>query len=132
MAIRPANPYDAEAICRLLNISDCAAMIDNDDMRVLTQDSDIVGILSMTDGVNHLEIERLIVASSPKADAFAKIMVMFAEQEARERGHDQVRLRVTEPVTVYRSLGYRHARRAQKINNEKTADDHIFMTKIVA
>jgi N-acetylglutamate synthase-like GNAT family acetyltransferase len=130
MAIRPANPYDADAICRLLNAynlnkSDCATMIDNDDLRVLTQDSDIVGILTMTDGVDHLEVDRLVVAASPKADAFAKIMVMFAEQEARERGHDQVRLRVTEPVTAYRSLGYRHAR------GKKASDGHVLMTKIV-
>jgi hypothetical protein len=126
MAIRPANPYDAEAICRLLNVSDCAAMIENDDMRVLTQDSDIAGVLTMKDGIDYLEIERLIVAPSPKADAFAKIMVTFVEQEARERGHDQVRLCVSGPVTVYRSLGYRHTRRSENPN-----DGYTLMTKIV-
>ena len=62
----------------------------------------------MADGIDHLLIERLVVAPAPEADTFTKILVTFAEQEARERGHDQVKLQVSEPLSVYRSLGYRH------------------------
>lgn len=108
MAIRPANAQDAEALLRLLTVGNCKDLIDNHDIRVLTQDSDVVGVLEMTDGVDHLVVERLIVAPMPNAEAFAKIMLTFAEQEARERGHDQVMLRVTEPLSLYRGLGYRH------------------------
>ncbi len=108
MAIRPANAHDVDAVSRLLGSSDGVRLIENDDLRVLTQDSEVVGVLILTDDIDHLLIERLIVASSPDADAFTKIMVTFAEQEARERGHDQVKLQVSEPLSVYRSLGYRH------------------------
>ena len=109
MAIRPANASDADAVSRLLAIGNSLSLIENGDLRVMTQDSDVIGVLMMVDGVDYLLIELLVVAPAPKADTFAKIMVTFAEQEARERGHDQVKLQVSEPLSVYRSLGYRHA-----------------------
>ena len=108
MAIRPANADDADAVSRLLEIGNSLSLIENDDLRVMTQDSDVVGVLALTDGIDHLLVERLVVPPLPEADTFVKIMVTFAEQEARERGHDQVKLQVSEPLSVYRSLGYRH------------------------
>lgn len=108
MAIRPANSSDADTVSRLLTIGNCTNLIENNDLRVMTQDSDVVGVLTLTDGIDHLLVERLVIAPSPDEDTYAKIMVTFAEQEARERGHDQVKLQVSEPLSVYKSLGYRH------------------------
>jgi N-acetylglutamate synthase-like GNAT family acetyltransferase len=115
MAIRPATASDADAIRELTRragaADDIAALIDDRDVRVLTQDSAVVGVLVLADGVDHLLIETALVDPARPGGGYVKALLAFAEQEARNRDHDAVRLvidaRSTDTTAVCRSLGYR-------------------------
>ena len=116
MAIRPAISSDAETLgVLLIAAGQISALIDEGDIRVMTQDSDIVGALMMTDTPDHLFLPALAVAPLHRHRGFDKVLLLFAEQEARNRGHDQVRVPIaflaTETLAVCRSLGYREVAR---------------------
>lgn len=113
MAIRPATANDAEAVRALTDASDpdYAARIDDGDVRVLTQDNMVVGVLVLTDRAEHLRIDAAIVDTAHAGKGFEKVMALFAEQEARNRGYDVLRVNVAgasaAALGVYRSLGFR-------------------------
>jgi N-acetylglutamate synthase-like GNAT family acetyltransferase len=115
MAIRPATASDGDAIRDLTRRAgaqdDVAALIDDRDIRVLTQDSSVVGVLALADRIDHLLIETALIDPTRPNRGFLKALLAFAEQEARNRDYDAVRLvihaRGTETAAVCRSLGYR-------------------------
>lgn len=118
MAIRPATPNDAEAVRALTDVSgpDYAVQIDDGDVRVLTQDNVVVGVLVLTDRPDHLRIDAAIVDPAYSGKGFEKVMTLFAEQEARNRGYDVVRVdgaaASAAALGVYRSLGFRDVGRS--------------------
>lgn len=119
MAIRPATPNDTDGIRALVRSAEAHGIaaaidritLDDTDLRVLTQDCAIVGVLVLADRVDHLLIETALVDPTQPNGGFQKALLAFAEQEARNRDHDTVRLAVderrTDDVTLCRSLGYR-------------------------
>jgi len=115
MAIRPATANDVDTIralgTRTHPAADYAALIDETDVRVLTQNNAIVGFLVLVDGTDHLLIEAASVDPAHAGKGFEKAMAMFAEHEARNRGYDLVRVNAdgsnAAAVAVYRSLGFR-------------------------
>jgi ribosomal protein S18 acetylase RimI-like enzyme len=127
MAIRTAAPAEASLIRDLVHrayrkyvdllhraplpmLADYPALIEEGVVWVLTQDSVIVGILVLLDRPDHLLLENVAVDPEHQRGGYGKVLLAFAEREARERGYDLIRLYtnelMTENVTFYRSLGY--------------------------
>lgn len=133
MAIRPADAHDADTVQRVVvrayqayvarigrspqpMTMDYAALIQGGDVRVLTQDSAIVGVIVLSDRPDHLLIDNVAIDPIHQRKGYGKVLLAFAEQEARNRDHWQVRLytneAMTESLALYRSLGYRETHRA--------------------
>jgi ribosomal protein S18 acetylase RimI-like enzyme len=134
MAIRPATANDAGTIRDLVRraydkyvarigrqpkpmTADYPVLIEDGVVRVLTQDSNIVGVLVLLDRADHLLLDNVAVDPAHQGKGFGKVLLAFAEHEARNRGYDQVRLYtnelMTENIMLYRSLGYRETHRAE-------------------
>ena len=135
MAIRPPTASDVDRIRDLACRASCApimdwpALVEDGDLRVLTQDSDLVGILVLADRPDHLLLESMIVDPARSGQGFAKALLAFAEHEARNRGHDAIRLRFDRSAAdalLLHSLGYRETRHASN-----AGDSLIHLQKIV-
>lgn len=139
MAIRPATANDLDAVSALMPrqvemraalTADHPALIEDGVVRVLTQDSAVVGILVLLDRPDHLLVGAMEIDPFQKDKGFEKAMLTFAESEARNRGYDEVRLNASEATTgtiaLCRSLGYREMTR-----RDRDGDRPIHMRKIV-
>lgn len=124
MAIRPPTASDVDRIRDLARRASCAptmdwpALVDGGDLRVLTQDSALVGLLVLADRPDHLLIEAMIVDPTRSGHGFEKAILTFAESEARNRGHDAVEIPATAAangsLALCRSLGYREMPRPDR------------------
>lgn len=147
MAIRTATEPEADIVRELVHrayrqyvtllgrpplpmTADYLALIEEGVVWVLTQDSAIVGVLVLLDRPDHLLLENVAVDPAHQRNGYGKVLLAFAEREARERGHDQIRLYTNELMTgniaLYRSLGYRETHR-----EEISGRSLVFMAKPV-
>ena len=147
MAIRTATEIEANIVRELVHrayrkyvtllgrpplpmTADYLALIEDGVVWVLTQDSAIVGMLVLLDRPDHLLIENVAVDPVHQRKGYGKVLLAFAEREARERSHDQIRLYtnelMTENIALYRSFGYREMHR-----EEISGGRLVFMAKPV-
>lgn len=147
MAIRTATEPEADIVRELVHrayrkylallgrpplpmTADYLALIEEGVVWVLTQDSAIVGVLVLLDRPDHLLLENVAVDPAHQRKGYGKVLLAFAEREARERGHDQIRLYTNELMTgniaLYRSFGYRKTH-----CEEISGGNLVFMVKLV-
>ncbi|HET9149076.1 MAG TPA: GNAT family N-acetyltransferase [Alphaproteobacteria bacterium] len=147
MAIRTATAAEADTVRDLVHrayqkyvavlgrpplpmTANYPALIEEGVVWVLTQDGAIVGVLVLLDRPDHLLLENVAVDPEHQRKGYGKILLAFAEREARERGHDQIRLYtnalMTGNIALYRSLGYRETHREGEDGFRR-----VFMTKPV-
>ena len=147
--IRLARPEDSEAVRRL--VCDAYAryverlgkppgpMLDDYDRRiaagqawVLEDGGSIAGMLVLEDAEGGaLLLDNVAVAPAAQGKGHGRALVAFAEDEARRRGRDRVRLYthalMTENLALYGRLGFRETRRI----SEK-GYDRVYMAKAIA
>lgn len=146
--IRRARPEDADAVRRL--VLDAfghyiarlgkppAPMLDDYDRRiadgqawVLEEDGGLAGVLVLEDAEGGaLLLDNVAVAPSARGRGHGRALVAFAEEEARRRGHGEVRLYtnvlMTENLGLYGRLGFRETGRGSEKGYER-----VYLAKAV-
>ena len=144
--MRPACPEDAPAFRQLVQDAyghyvarmgkPPGPMLDDYDRRiaegqawVLKQDGQIVGLLVLEDlPGGALLLDNVAVAPSAQGKGYGRVLVAFAEAEARRRGHNEVRLYthvlMTENLALYARLGFRETGRVSEKGYER-----VYMSK---
>jgi GNAT superfamily N-acetyltransferase len=143
--IRPATPADAEAVRAVVDASyghyvarigkppgpmldDYVRRIADGQAWVLEHDGRIVGILVLAPEAGGLLLDNIAVLPDSQGKGFGRILIGFAETEARGRGCDEIHLYthmlMHENIALYRRLGFvETARRSEK------GYDRVYMTK---
>ena len=95
---------------------------------VLERDGTILGLLVLIDGADHLLLDNIAMAPEAQGQGLGKILLAFAEEEAKRRGFSQIRLythlKMTENIALYPRLGYTETHRARQ-----AGFDRVFFTK---
>ena len=77
---------------------------------VLEDEGELVGLVVLRDGPEALLIPNVAVVPTAQGKGYGRRLIAFAEEEARRRGHREVRLWVNalmaENVALYRHLGF--------------------------
>ena len=77
---------------------------------VLVEGDDAAGVLVMRPKEDHLFVETVAVRTGWQGKGLGRMLMAFAEQEARDRGLQEIRLytneKMTENLPFYRGLGY--------------------------
>jgi GNAT superfamily N-acetyltransferase len=143
--IRPATPADAEAVRAVVDASyghyvarigkspgpmldDYVRRIADGQAWVLEHDGRIVGTLVLAPEAGGLLLDNIAVLPDSQGKGFGRILIGFAETEARGRGCDEIHLYthmlMHENIALYRRLGFvETARRSEK------GYDRVYMTK---
>jgi GNAT superfamily N-acetyltransferase len=146
--IRCARPEDADAIRRLVQDAyghyiarmgkPPGPMLDDYDRRiadgqawVLEEDGRLAGVLVLEDAPGGaLMLDNVAVAPSAQGKGHGRALVAFAEEEARRRGHGEVRLYthvlMTENLGLYGRLGFRETGRVSEKGYQR-----VYMAKAV-
>jgi GNAT superfamily N-acetyltransferase len=146
--IRCARPEDADTIHRL--VLDAyghyiarmgkppGPMLDDYDRRiadgqtwVLEEDGRLAGVLVLEDAEGGaLLLDNVAVAPSARGKGHGRALMAFAEEEARRRGHCEVRLYtnvlMAENLRLYGRLGFRETGRGSEKGYER-----VYMAKAV-
>ena len=147
--LRLARPEDLEAVCRLVHDAYAhyverlgkppGPMLDDYDRRiaagqawVLEDGGSVVGVLVLEDAEGGaLLLDNVAVAPAAQGKGYGRALVAFAEEEARRRRCDRVRLYthvlMTENQALYRRLGFHETGRI----SEK-GYDRVYMAKATA
>jgi GNAT superfamily N-acetyltransferase len=147
---RPARPEDAAAIRQLVQDAyghyvprmgkPPGPMLDDYDRRVadgqtwvLEEDGRLAGVLVLEDvpGKEALLLDNMAVAPSAQGKGYGRVLVAFAEGEARRRGQGEVRLYthvlMTENQALYARLGFQETGRMSEKGYER-----VYMAKALA
>lgn len=146
MTIRPAHPDDAEAVRQLVQdayrhyvarlgkppgpmLDDYARRVTDGQVWVLEEEGSLRGAVVLEDaGGDALLLDNVAVSPSAQGRGHGRVLMAFAEEEARRRGHREVRLYthvlMTENRALYDRLGFRETGRV----SEK-GFDRVYMTK---
>lgn len=86
---------------------------------VLMQDEAIAGLIVLVDGPDHLWIDNVAVEPAVKGQGLGRMLMAFAEAEARRRALPELRLltnaRMATNIALYTRLGFTEtARREEK------------------
>jgi ribosomal protein S18 acetylase RimI-like enzyme len=99
---------------------------------VLEVDRKIVGFIDLKDDPEVLEIANIAVLAAEQGKGYGGRLLAFAEEEAKRRGCDVVRLYVnalmTENIDIYRHLGYSEVERFSRGGLDRR---YLCMTKHV-
>ena len=89
---------------------DYALRIANGQAWVLEADQVIAGLIVLEDDGDTLLLDNVAVSPAAQGKGNGRILIAFAEEEARRRGHRMVRLytnvHMTENVALYERLGF--------------------------
>ncbi|MBL8703903.1 MAG: GNAT family N-acetyltransferase [Rhodospirillales bacterium] len=140
IAIRPARPADVARIAAIVDqayeiyiprigkkpgpmLDDYAARVAEDVVWVAELDGRVVGILVLLPEPDHVLLDNVAVAPEAHGKGIGRALVAFAEDEARRRGHAEIRLytheKMTENVAMYPRLGYAETHRAQQAGYDR-------------
>ena len=143
--IRPAHPYDTEAVRDVVHaayahyvprigkppgpmLDDYAQRIADGQTWVLEDTGRIVGILVLEEGADGFLLDNIAVLPECQGKGFGRAMIVAAEAEARRRGYRELRLYthalMTENIALYRHAGFVETHRV----SEK-GYDRVYMTK---
>ncbi len=77
---------------------------------VLEQDGALAAILVLEDAADHLWLDNIAVDPALKGRGLGRTLLAFAEEEARRRGYEEVRLltnqKMLSNIALYARLGY--------------------------
>ena len=125
--IRPAHPGDAEILRTLVHDAyepwvprlgrlagpmkdDYARRIAANQVWVLEQDGEIVGLVVLEEQPGHLLLENVAVVPMEQGKGYGRMLIAFAEQEAARRGLPELQLctnvRMVENIALYAHLGF--------------------------
>ena len=125
--IRPADPGDEEIVRTLVQRAyeawvpqlgrlpgpmkdDYARRIANNQVWVLEQEGEIVGLVVLEEQPGHLLLENVAVFPREQGKGFGRLLIAFAEQEAARRGFPELQLctnvRMIENIALYEYLGF--------------------------
>lgn len=132
--IRPARPGDAESIRTLVRAAyssyaeqvgrtpgpvkdDYERRIAAAEVWVLDRGNDIVGVVVLKEQGDGLLLDNVAVKPSAQGQGFGRMLIAFAEQEARRRGFAELRLFtnviMVKNIALYTSLGFVQIERFQ-------------------
>lgn len=150
MTIRPARPDDRAAVEAIVAaaysvyverigkppgpmLDDYARLIAQGHVSVLDageepQGTAIVAIIVLLAKADHLLLDNIAVHPAHQGRGLGRRLILFAEAEARHRGHTELRLythaKMTENIALYQRIGFAETGRAQQ-----GGYDRVFMTK---
>jgi N-acetylglutamate synthase-like GNAT family acetyltransferase len=91
-------------------IDDYARRVEHDEAWVLDDDGEIVGVLMLVPAADHLLIDNVAVRTDRQGHGLGRVLLSFAEEQAREAGVHELRLytnvRMTENRALYAHVGY--------------------------
>ena len=143
--IRPAHPYDTEAVRDVVHaayahyvprigkppgpmLDDYAQRIADGQTWVLEDTGRIVGILVLEEGADGFLLDNIAVLPECQGKGHGRVLMEFAEAEARRRGYREIRLYthalMTENIALYRRVGFVETHRV----SEK-GYDRVYMAK---
>ena len=97
---------------------DYAAILAEGDTWVATDADRIVGALVLRDGGDHLLIWSIAVSSDCQRRGLGRMLLDWAEAQARTRSHTELRLytneRMTRNIGIYERHGYTRTRREER------------------
>jgi ribosomal protein S18 acetylase RimI-like enzyme len=146
--MRRAEPWEAEAVRAVVRDAyarwtprlgresspmhaDYAEVVAAGRAWVLELDGRIVGFLDLFDDPDVLDIANIAVVSAEQGKGHGQRLLAFAEEEAKRRGYDTIRLYVnslmTENIGLYERLGYSEVERFRRGEGEDRV--YLCMTK---
>jgi ribosomal protein S18 acetylase RimI-like enzyme len=82
---------------------------------VLDVEGQIMGVVVLKERPDGFLLDNIVVAPSAQGQGYGRQLIAFAEEEARRRGYDEIRLYtnelMTENIALYQRLGYVEIRR---------------------
>jgi ribosomal protein S18 acetylase RimI-like enzyme len=91
-------------------LDDYAQRIADGQVWILTDASEIVGILVLEETADGLLLDNIAVAPGQQGKGHGRTLLEFAETEAKRRGWKEIQLytnvRMTENIALYRRIGY--------------------------
>ena len=109
-------------------LDDYAQRIADGQTWVLEDAGGIVGILVLEQGVDGILLDNIAVPPECQGKGHGRVLMEFAEAEARRRGFQEINLYthalMTENIALYRSIGFVETHRV----SEK-GYDRVYMTK---
>ena len=109
-------------------LDDYARRIADGQAWVLEAGEGIAGLIVLEDDGDTLLLDNVAVSPAAQGKGFGRILIAFAEEEARRRGHGAVRLytnvHMPENVALYERLGFRQTERVSEKGFER-----VYMVK---
>lgn len=145
MMIRPARPDEGPALSAIVDaayalyiprigakpgpmLEDYADLCARGLAFVLGRNGAVLGLLVLIDSADHLLLDNIAIAPEAQGQGLGKILMAFAEEEAKRRGFSEIRLythlKMTENIALYPRLGYTETHRARQ-----AGFDRVFFTK---
>lgn len=127
MTIRLARPEDVEAVRQIVRaaygqyvarlgkppgpmLDDYGQRVANEQAWVLENEGEPTGVLILEDGDGGLLLDNLAVSPATQRRGHGRVLIAFAEQEARRCGYAEIRLYtnplMTENLALYGRLGF--------------------------
>jgi ribosomal protein S18 acetylase RimI-like enzyme len=143
--IRPARPEDIPTIKQIVDsayrhyiarigkppgpmLDDYARRVGDGQAWVLEHEGAIAGLLVLEDSPGALLLDNVAINPAAQGKGHGQALIGFAEQEARGRGYQEVRLYthvlMTENLALYARLGFRETGRVCEKGYER-----VYMTK---
>lgn len=96
-------------------LDDYEARIAEGSAYVLKRGDEICGALVLLDFPEYLLLDNVAIEPSRQGQGLGRVLIAFAEEEARQRGYSEIRLYthecMTENIALYRKLGYAETHR---------------------
>ena len=145
--IRLATSADVAAVTQLVNDAysiyiarngkvpgpmrdDYSALVRDRRVHVLDEDATIFGVLVLIPERDAMLLDNIAVSPRAQGRGFGKILMQFAEDQARAAGFAAIRLYtqdiMTENIALYTRLGYVETHRAKEIGLMR-----VYMTKVI-
>lgn len=104
-------------------LDDYAQRVADGQAWVLEVDQAIVGLIVLEDDGDTLLLDNVAVSPAAQGKGYGRILVAFAEEEARRRGYIELRLYtnvlMTENIALYERLGFRQTGRVSEKGFER-------------
>ena len=143
--MRPADPHDADAILALVRDAyrrwvarmgrepgpmrdDYAQRIADGQVWVMEAEGELVGLVELTERPESFLLHNVAVAPAAQGKGYGRRLIAFAEDEAKRRGYDELRLYtnvlMVENIALYQHLGFREIGRIHE-----QGFDRVYMAK---
>jgi GNAT superfamily N-acetyltransferase len=89
---------------------DYATHVASDSVWVLLLDGEVIGVVVLLTGPDHLLLDNVAVVPEKQRQGFGRLLIGFAEEVARQRGYGEIQLYTNElmheNLVLYNKLGY--------------------------